>query len=93
VLAAFPPMDFSSVYYNARRAGFAFAELKNVDLHSTPMTLQLADSTNSFDTFFPNTVMKLDSKFKHAFLKKSDMYMLTMMGFTDEELAYLFEKK
>jgi hypothetical protein len=71
-----------------------FAELKkNSDLESSPRTLTNSDevAAHSLSDFFKKFLSKDESSFDKSLFAHKDMYMLTLFGFTDDQLVFLLD--
>jgi hypothetical protein len=69
-----------------------FANLKTDELHSKPKSLQSSiQSEVVVSQFFKKFCKKEESAFAKSLFGHKDMYFLTMMGFSDEQLVQLLE--
>jgi hypothetical protein len=73
--------------------GFEFAELQSEQLHSKPRTLEFShqDQTYRIDNFYEKFLKKEESNFSKALFRHNDMYLLTLMGFTVDQLVHLLD--
>ena len=72
---------------------FEFARLNLDNLHATPRTLEDSDQAAPYrlDSYFAKLLQKDESSFGNSIFAFKDMYMLTLMGFTCDQLVHLVD--